>query len=125
MRNLSAVSAAKYSNQVHAHASGSGAFGRSFDNGGDDSFGIEPVRLSHEEGTETQLQVIDAFALRVLYVFARDAPAGLGVGKHASHPKHLRDECHHAGLALGDLHMRPQFLGRRSRQLHSMLFRQV
>src|SRR5438477_3586439 len=100
MCNLSAVGAAKYSDQVHAYASSSGAFGRSFDNGGDDSFRIEPVRLRHEEGTETQLQVVDAFALRVLYVFARDAPARIGVGKHASHPKHLRDECHHSGLAL-------------------------
>ena len=80
------------------------------------------MRLGHEPRTKSQLDVIDPFAFRVFDTFPRDTLASIGVTQHRSHPKHFRDECHHAGLSLHDLHMRPQFLQRCSGQFHAVLF---
>ena len=78
------------------------------------------MRLCHEPGAETQLDIIDPFAFRVLDVFAGHTAAGIGVPQHGSHPKHLRDERHHSRLTIHDVNVWPQFLNRRARQFYPM-----
>ena len=125
VRDVRAVSAAQDPDQVHFHAGRSRAFSGSLDDRSDDCFRIESVWFGHEERAETQLQVVDPFALRVLDIFPGDAPAGIGVGEDAGHPEHLPDERHQAWLRLGDDHVRPQFLHGRRRQFYPVLLRQI
>jgi hypothetical protein len=124
-RRFDAVGATQYSNQVHANAGRFRPFVHSFNHRGRDVFWIELVRFRHEPRTESQLDVIDPFALRVFDIFAGYPAAGVGISEDRGHPKHFRNEGHHAGLPVDHLHTRPQLVDRGARQLHAVLCSQL
>ena len=81
MRDLSAVGAAEDTNQVHAHASGSGAFGRSFDLLGDGS-----IRTVYTPGhTHGHMSVVLRLAGGREALVAGDATLPRGAEPHAAY----------------------------------------
>ena len=61
----------------------------------------------------------------VLDVLARDSRTGIFVGQHCRHPKHFRDERHHARLSFRHLNVRTQFFERISRQTDAVFSRKI
>jgi hypothetical protein len=80
----------------------------------DDAGGIQLVGLSHEPGAEPEFDVVNAFAVSILYVFVSDTPAGVQVNEDLCHPLEFLDKGHDpwsfaaAIWRAGDLHMGPQ-----------------
>ncbi len=85
--------------------------------------GIKLKGLRHEPGAEAQLAVVDAFITEVLHILVSDAPAGIVIHQHASHPLELLEESHQTRLRLGHLDVRAQALHIPGWQRQVMLLR--
>ena len=66
--------------------------------------------VGHEERTETQLEVTDPLALRILHIFAGHPPTGVIIGQHRGHPPELGQKLDQTGLRRADHDMRLEFL---------------
>ena len=70
------------------------------------------MRVGHESRTETQFDVTDPLALRVLHVFPGHAATGVIISQHGGHPFELGEELDQSGLRRAYDDVRAQFVQR-------------
>gem|GEM_PF-5884980 len=104
------VGAGEDADKVGFHPGGNLALAHALDHRGGDFGRIEIMGVSHEERTETQLEVTDPLAVRILHIFAGHPPAGVIIGQHRGHPPELGQKLDQTGLRRADHDMRLEFL---------------